>query len=90
MPLGPSRVVSTAPCPVFSGWPGSPFVGFECKLFSMLLGLDKIFPWDTTGQLSSCSPPSPKAGAAPGLLICASLVFGDGGPFPFLLWAPWE
>lgn len=63
------------------------FLGFECEVFSMVLGLGKIFPQNTTGHLSSCSTPPLGLGPAPSPLICASLVFGDGGPFPFLLWA---
>lgn len=53
----------------------------------MVLGLGRIFPQNTTGQLKLLTP-SPGLVLVPSPLICASLVFGDGGPFLFLIWAP--
>lgn len=56
----------------------------------MILGLDRIFPQNTIGQLLSCSPPTPGAGVSTYPLISAKLVFGGRGPFPFLFWTPSE
>lgn len=54
----------------------------------MILGLDRIFPQNTIGQLLSSSPPTPGAGAITYPLISAKLVFGGRGPF--LFWTPSE
>lgn len=84
-PWGPGHVVSTA---AFSfvlrlSIQIASFSDFEWKL-SMVLGLGRIFPQNTTGQLKLLTT-SPRLEPVPTPLICASRVWGWGSfPFPDL------